>query len=154
MLGLSGTLSCALFVYLCICVFVFVYLCIRHLAISVLISLDQVLSENIWFVWSKPSYSGDVTKAGQPGQPTNQPTKQRKIELLSKPESRNLDSQLLSKSDFYNVFGDCAGVLKEEKAWMSAHCAARLSRAPHTYTVGIIIVIINCTHYNLFRYLR
>ena len=60
MLGLSGTLSCALFVYLCICVFVFVYLCIRHLAISVLISLDQVLSENIWFVWSKPSYSGDV----------------------------------------------------------------------------------------------
>ena len=25
MLGLSGTLSCALFVYLCICVFVFVY---------------------------------------------------------------------------------------------------------------------------------
>ena len=75
MLGLSGTLSCALFVYLCICVFVFVYLCIRHLAISVLISLDQVLSENIWFVWSKPSYSGDVTKAGQPtNQPTNQTT--------------------------------------------------------------------------------
>ena len=65
MLGLSGTLSCALFVYLCICVFVFVYLCMRHLVISVLISLDQVLSENIWFVWSKPSYSGDVTKAGQ-----------------------------------------------------------------------------------------
>ena len=53
MLGLSGTLSCALFVYLCICVFVFVYLCMRHLVISVLISLDQVLSENIWFVWSK-----------------------------------------------------------------------------------------------------
>ena len=83
MLGLSGTLSCALFVYLCICVFVFVYLCIRHLAISVLISLDQVLSENIWFVWSKPSYSGDVTKAGRDD-------KQRKIELLSKPESRNV----------------------------------------------------------------
>ena len=59
MLGLSGTLSCALFVYLCICVFVFVYLCIRHLVISVLISLDQALSENIWFVWSKSSFSGD-----------------------------------------------------------------------------------------------
>ena len=27
--------------YLCICVFVFVYLCMRHLVISVLISLDQ-----------------------------------------------------------------------------------------------------------------
>ena len=41
--------------YLCICVFVFVYLCMRHLVISVLISLDQELSENVWFVWSKTS---------------------------------------------------------------------------------------------------
>ena len=47
--------------YLCICVFVFVYLCRRHLVISVLISLDQELSENVWFVWAKTSYSGDVT---------------------------------------------------------------------------------------------
>ena len=45
--------------YLCICVFVFVYLCMRHLEISVLISLDQELSENIWFVWSKTSYCGE-----------------------------------------------------------------------------------------------
>ena len=56
--------------YICIQVrkSVFVHLCMRHLVISVLISLDQVLSENIWFVWSKPSYSGesgDVTKAGR-----------------------------------------------------------------------------------------
>merc|ERR1712218_142746 len=43
----------------CICVFVFVYLCMRHLVISVLISLDQELSENIWFVWSKTSYCGE-----------------------------------------------------------------------------------------------
>ena len=48
MLGLSGTLPYA----------VFVYLCMRHLIISVLISLDQELSENVWFVWSKTSYSG------------------------------------------------------------------------------------------------
>ena len=41
--------------YLCICVFVFVYLCMRHLVISVLISWDQELSENIWFVWPKAS---------------------------------------------------------------------------------------------------
>ena len=44
--------------YLCICVFVFVYLWMRHLMISVL-SLDQELSENVWFVWSKTSHSGD-----------------------------------------------------------------------------------------------
>ena len=44
--------------YLCICVFVFVYLCMRHLVISVLISLDQELSENIWFVWSTTCYKG------------------------------------------------------------------------------------------------
>merc|ERR1711895_69234 len=45
--------------YLCICVFVFVYLCMRHLVISILISLNQELSENLWFVWSETSYSGD-----------------------------------------------------------------------------------------------
>ena len=45
--------------YVCICVFVYLYLCMRHLIISVLISLDQELSENVWFVWSKPSYSRD-----------------------------------------------------------------------------------------------
>ena len=43
--------------YLCICIFVFLYLCMRHLVISVLISLDQELSENIWFVWPKTFYS-------------------------------------------------------------------------------------------------
>ena len=37
MLGLSGTM-------------LYLYLCMRHLVISVLISLDQELSENIWFV--------------------------------------------------------------------------------------------------------
>ena len=52
MMGLYGTVN---MLYLCICVFVFVYLCMRHLVISVLISLDQELSENVWFVWSKTS---------------------------------------------------------------------------------------------------
>ena len=47
--------------YLCTCVFVFVHLCMRHLVISVLISFDQKFSENVWFVWSKTSYSEDVT---------------------------------------------------------------------------------------------
>ena len=109
MCGLSGTLSCAVFVYLCICVSVFahlthvniifdtseqssfqkyttcwvflalchvLYLCIcvcvfvyETLGNISLISLDQELSENIWFLWSKTSYiveiSGDVTTAGR-----------------------------------------------------------------------------------------
>ena len=50
--------------YLCICVFVFVYLSMRHLVISVLISWDQELSENVWFVWPKTSNCGDLTDAG------------------------------------------------------------------------------------------
>ena len=58
MMGLYSTVN---MLYLCICLFVFVYLCRRHLVISVLISLDQELSENVWFVWSKTPYSGDVT---------------------------------------------------------------------------------------------
>ena len=58
MLGLSGNLSYAGSVYLCICVFVFVYLCMRHLGISVQMSSDLELSENVWFVWSKTSLSG------------------------------------------------------------------------------------------------
>ena len=58
MSGLS--LSLCHMLYLCICVFVFVYLCMRHLEISVQISLGQELSENVWFVWSKTSQSGKV----------------------------------------------------------------------------------------------
>ena len=57
-MGPSGALSYAVYVT-CICVFVFAFLCMRHLVISVLISLDQELSGNEWFVWSKTSYSGD-----------------------------------------------------------------------------------------------
>ena len=68
MLGLSGTFLYAVCVYLCICVSVFVYLCMRHLVISVLISLDQALSENIWFVWSKSSFSGDKKGCDARGQ--------------------------------------------------------------------------------------
>ena len=71
MLGLYGTLSYAVCVYLCICVSVFVYLCMRHLVISVLISLDQALSENIWFVWSKSSFSGDKKGCDARGQRTD-----------------------------------------------------------------------------------
>ena len=64
-LGLSGTLSYAVCVYLCICVSVFVYLCMRHLVISVLIFLDQALSKNR-LVWSKPSYNGNKGRVAAP----------------------------------------------------------------------------------------
>ena len=49
-----------LMLYFCICVFV--YLCMSHLVISVLISLDQELSENIWFVWSRTCYKGEKVR--------------------------------------------------------------------------------------------
>ena len=52
----------------------------RHLVISVLIYLDQELSENVWFVWSKTSYSGDVTDARRTDGNDNE---QGKIGLLS-----------------------------------------------------------------------
>merc|ERR1712208_269 len=41
---------------------------------------DHVLSENIWFVWSKTSYSGYKRPCHQAGRTTNE---QGKIELLS-----------------------------------------------------------------------
>ena len=44
----------------------------RHLVISVLISWDQELSENIWFVWLRTSHSGDVTDAGRDKQTTSE----------------------------------------------------------------------------------
>ena len=42
----------------------------RHLVISVLIFLGQELSENVWFVWSKSSFSaveisGNVIEVGR-----------------------------------------------------------------------------------------
>ena len=56
----------------------FVY---ETLVISVLISLDQELSENVWFVWSEASYSGDkwIYVAMRDGRTDEQ----LKIELLS-----------------------------------------------------------------------
>ena len=52
-----------MYLCICICVFVFVYLCMRHLVISVLISLDQELSEYIWFVWSRTCYKGEKLRS-------------------------------------------------------------------------------------------
>ena len=77
---LSAPLTNAVFAYLCICVFVFVYLQVRHPGTLFLRSLYHHLSENIWFVWSKTSYSGDKRRCYQAGQ-TND--KQWNIGLLS-----------------------------------------------------------------------
>ena len=65
--------------YLCICVFVFVYLCMRHLVISVLTSLDQELSENIWFVWSETYFGENVGCHARPR--TDDGQRNVKIEL-------------------------------------------------------------------------
>ena len=64
---LSATLTNAVFAYLCICVFVFVYLQVRHPGTLFLRSLYHHLSENVWFVWSKTSYSGDKRRCYQAG---------------------------------------------------------------------------------------
>ena len=75
--------------YLRICVFVFVYLQVRHPGTLFLRSLYHHLSENIWFVWSKTSYSGDKRRCYQAGRTTNERTNERtnkqqwKIGLLS-----------------------------------------------------------------------
>ena len=82
MFSLYGISSYAVCVYLCICVSVFVYLCMRHLVMLGFISLDQELSENVWFVMYSLNHhtveiTGDVTEAGR----TND--KQGKKVLLS-----------------------------------------------------------------------
>ena len=52
---------------------------------------DHILTENIKFVWSKTSYSGDKTGCHQAGR-TNQPNEKGKIEPLGswKAEFRNM----------------------------------------------------------------
>ena len=69
MLGLSATLTEAVFVYLCICVFVFVYLHVRHLGTLFLRSLQQGLLKNIAHAWSivKPILSGENSQEGEGG---------------------------------------------------------------------------------------
>ena len=57
---------------------------------------DHILTENIWFVWSKASYSGDKRRCHYAGRTTTT-NKQLKIELLSQwkleAEFRNSDSE-------------------------------------------------------------
>ncbi len=55
---------------------------------------DHVLLENIWFVWSKASYSGDKRSCYQAGR-DKQPTEQGKIELLSQ---WKLEAEMLKHS--------------------------------------------------------
>ena len=44
-------------------------------------AMDQELSENVWFVWSETSYSGDERRCYRCG--TNEQQRTVKIELLS-----------------------------------------------------------------------
>ena len=46
---------------------------------------NRILTENIWFVWSKTSYSGDKRRCHYAGRTTNERTNEQvKIELLSR----------------------------------------------------------------------
>ena len=96
----SATLTNAVFAYLCICVFVFVYLQVRHPGTLFLRSLYHHLSENIWFVWSKTSYSGDKRRCYQAGQTNKQMTMEdRATQPLGcwKAEFRNIFCHFLAK---------------------------------------------------------
>ena len=65
-----------MYLYLRICICVFVYETLGNISFDI---LGPIVSENVWFVWSKVEISGDVTEAGQ----TTNDDKQGKIELLS-----------------------------------------------------------------------
>ena len=54
-MGLLGTLSLSLSLYLSLCVSLSLYLSWMLLTHC----RDHFLTENIWFVWSRTSYSGD-----------------------------------------------------------------------------------------------
>ena len=48
------------FVFVCVCVSLSLYLSFCKYLSRSLSSPDDKLSENIWFVWSRTSYSGDI----------------------------------------------------------------------------------------------
>ena len=62
MLGLSGTSSYAVFVYLCICICVFVHETLGNISFDI---LGPRAFRKYMVLWSKTSYIGDVTDAGQ-----------------------------------------------------------------------------------------
>ena len=64
MLGLSGTLSYAVFAYLCICVCVFVHKTLGNISFDI---LGPRAFRKCMFVWSKTSYSGDMWRCHHAG---------------------------------------------------------------------------------------
>ena len=66
---------------------------------------DHILTENIWFVWSETSYSGDERRCYRCGTNNNQRTV--KIELLSQwkleAEFRNIEFSSPEKSGLAHV---------------------------------------------------
>ena len=79
-MGLLGTLSLSLSLYLSLCVSLSLYLSWMLLTHC----QDHILTENIWFVWSRTSYSGDKWRCYRCGTTNERTNKQTlKIELLS-----------------------------------------------------------------------
>ena len=71
-------------VFVCVCVSLSLYLSFCNSSSQSLSSPDDELSENIWFVWSRTSYSGDKWRCHHAdGRTDKQTNKQVKIELLS-----------------------------------------------------------------------
>ena len=74
----------ALCICICLCVCVSLSLSFCKYSSRSLSSPDDKLSENIWFVWSRTSYSGDEwLKVGRRGRCYHGDEQQVKIELLS-----------------------------------------------------------------------
>ena len=91
------------FVFVCLCICVFVYLCTRHLEISVLISLDQELSENVWSEWSNTSYSEDVTMRDEQEDRATQPLDAGRLSFAnSQPRLLSIVSRAKKSHSFPN----------------------------------------------------
>ena len=71
-------------VFVCVCVSLSLYLSFCNSSSQSLSSPDDELSENIWFVWSRTSYSGDKWRCHHADGRTDKQTNKRvKIVLLS-----------------------------------------------------------------------
>ena len=134
---------------------------------------DHILTENIWFVWSETSYSGDERRCNGCGT-TNEQT--LKIELLSQwkleAEFRNI-KRLPFRDGSRNNSGGCCGkrhlrrkgektttkfmmnniktkYLKEERCECWSNHNTRVVNKPRTQAIKHVRPLKICHHYILF----
>ena len=99
-MGLLSTLSfsLSLSLYLSLCVSLYLYLSWMLLTHC----QDHILTENIWFVWSRTSYSGDKGRCYRCGTDVRTDDEQGKIELLS---LWMLDAEFRNLLEYNNSLG-------------------------------------------------